>query len=65
MPSSSDPRSSLTVWDSVSSRLTLSIMFWAVVILMPIILFYTRWAYGVMAGKVTADYIERNRTSVY
>ena len=29
MPSSTDPRSSLTVWDSVSSHLTLSIMFFA------------------------------------
>lgn len=65
MPSSSDPKSSLTVWDGTSSHLTLAIMFWVVVIFMPIIIFYTRWAYGVMAGKVTADYIERNRHSVY
>lgn len=65
MPSSSDPRSSLTVWDSASSHLTLSIMFWAVVIFLPIIIFYTQWAYRVMSGKVTADFIERNQHSVY
>lgn len=65
MPSSSDPRSSLTVWDSTSSHLTLAIMFWVAIIFVPIILFYTRWAYRVMAGKVTAGYIEQNRNSVY
>ncbi|MCB9987659.1 MAG: cytochrome d ubiquinol oxidase subunit II [Rhodospirillales bacterium] len=65
MPSSSDPRSSLTVWDSTSSHLTLSIMFWAVVIFMPLIIFYTQWAYRVMAGKVTPEYIEKNKKTVY
>jgi cytochrome bd ubiquinol oxidase subunit II len=65
MPSSSDPRSSLTVWDSVSSHLTLDIMLWATVIFMPIIIAYTSWAYKVMAGKVTADYIRENEHAAY
>lgn len=65
MPSSSDFGSSLTVWDSVSSQLTLSIMFWAVLIFMPLIIIYTSWAYRVMAGKVTADYIRENDHSAY
>lgn len=39
MPSSSTPSVSLTVWDSVSSHLTLSIMFWVTMILMPLIVF--------------------------
>lgn len=65
MPSSTQPVSSLTVWDSTSSHLTLSIMFWAVVIFMPIIIFYTQWAYRVMSGKVTAEYIRQNETTVY
>ena len=65
MPSSSDPASSLTAWDATSSELTLGIMLWAVVIFMPLILFYTRWAYGVMAGKVTVDYVRRNEHSAY
>jgi cytochrome d ubiquinol oxidase subunit II len=65
MPSSSSPGSSLTAWDATSSHLTLGIMFWAVVIFMPLIIFYTRWAYGVMAGKVTIDYIRRNERSAY
>lgn len=65
MPSSSDPRSSLTVWDSVSSELTLTLMFWAALIFVPIIVFYTSWAYKVMAGKVTERFIEANDKAAY
>jgi cytochrome d ubiquinol oxidase subunit II len=65
MPSSSMPAASLTVWDSVSSHLTLGIMFWATVIFMPIIVIYTSWAYRVMSGKVTAGYIRRNDHAAY
>ena len=65
MPSSTDPRSSLLVWDSVSSHLTLAVMFWAAIIFVPIIIFYTSWAYKVMSGKVTKEYIEENKHSVY
>ncbi len=65
MPSSSDPRASLTVWDSVSSQLTLNIMLWATVIFMPIIIAYTSWAYKVMAGTVTAAYIRENEHAAY
>jgi len=65
MPSSSHPGSSLTVWDATSSRLTLGLMFWAVVIFMPLVLFYTQWAYRVMRGKVTAAYIRENERSAY
>ncbi len=65
MPSSSDPRSSLTVWDSVSSHLTLSLMFWATLIFMPLIVVYTSWAYKVMAGKVTPQFIEAHDKAAY
>jgi cytochrome d ubiquinol oxidase subunit II len=65
MPSSTDPKSSLLVWDSVSSHLTLAVMFWAAIIFVPIIIFYTSWAYKVMSGKVTKEYIEENKNSVY
>ena len=65
MPSSTHPNASLTVWDSVSSHLTLSIMFWAALIFMPIIIFYTSWAYRVMSGKVTSGYIKQNEHSAY
>jgi len=65
MPSSSMPNASLTVWDSVSSHLTLGIMFWATLIFMPLIIFYTSWAYRVMRGKVTIEQIEANEHSAY
>lgn len=65
MPSSTDYGSSLTVWDSVSSHLTLSIMLVATIIFMPIIILYTSWAYKVMAGKVTLAYIKENDHSAY
>jgi cytochrome d ubiquinol oxidase subunit II len=58
LPSSSDPRSSLTVWDASSSRLTLWIMLIATVIFLPVILCYTSWAMRVMRGKVTLAHVE-------
>jgi len=65
MPSSADPRSSLTVWDSVSSQLTLSVMFWAALVFTPIVIAYTAWAYRMMAGKVTAAYVRTHDHSAY
>jgi cytochrome d ubiquinol oxidase subunit II len=58
LPSSSDPRSSLTVWDSSSSRLTLGIMLIVTAIFLPLILCYTTWAMRVMRGKVTLAHVE-------
>ncbi|WP_455207738.1 cytochrome d ubiquinol oxidase subunit II [Kaarinaea lacus] len=65
MPSSSDFKSSLTIWDATSSHLTLTLMFWAVLIFLPIILVYTSWVYRVMRGKVTEQQIEDNQHSMY
>lgn len=65
MPSSTDPRSSLTVYDAVSSHLTLGLMLGATVIFMPLIIFYTSWAYKVMWGKVTTEFIAANDKSAY
>jgi cytochrome d ubiquinol oxidase subunit II len=65
MPSSTHLEASLTVWDSVSSHFTLALMFWAVVIFMPLIIFYTSWAYKVMSGKVTEAYIRENEHAAY
>ena len=65
MPSSSMPSASLTVWDSVSSHLTLGIMFWATLVFMPLIILYTSWAYRVMRGKVTAAYIREQDHAAY
>jgi cytochrome d ubiquinol oxidase subunit II len=65
MPSSLDGRSSLTLWDSTSSRMTLQIMLIAVLIFLPIVLIYTSWVYRVMRGKVTAEALEKNSHSMY
>src|SRR5215510_12477783 len=48
MPSSSNPQSSLTVWDAVSSHRSLQTMFWVVVIFLPVVIAYTAWVYSVM-----------------
>jgi cytochrome d ubiquinol oxidase subunit II len=65
MPSSSDPASSLTVWDSVSSHRTLQVMFWAAVIFLPLIVVYTSWVYRVMRGKVTVQHVRDGSHSLY
>lgn len=65
MPSNTDLRSSLTVWDASSSEFTLKVMLVAAVIFVPIVLFYTSWCYRVMRGKVTSEHIRRNDHSAY
>lgn len=57
LPSSIDPRSSLTVWDASSSHLTLFIMLVCAVIFVPVIIAYTTWVYRVLWGKVDAKAI--------
>ncbi len=65
LPSSSDPRSSLTVWDASSSRATLGIMLVVTVVLLPIVMIYTGWVYRVLRGPVTGESITRDPHSVY
>ena len=65
MPSSLDPRSSLTVWDAVSSHRTLQIMFWVVVLMLPVVLAYTSWVYRVLRGTVTVERIREQKHTAY
>jgi len=65
MPSSINPNSSLTMWDATSSQYTLSVMFVAVLIFLPIVLAYTVWCYARMWGRVTAADIDANSHSAY
>ncbi len=58
MPSSSNPSHSLTVWNSGSSLVTLTWMVGFVVIFMPLIVWYTSWAFWVMRGKVSVKHVE-------
>ncbi len=65
MPSSTQLNSGLTVWDAPSSHLTLTVMFWAAAIFVPIILLYTLWTYRAMWGRVTVRDIQKNTHSAY
>lgn len=65
MPSSLDPRSSLTVWDASSSHLTLFIMLVATVIFLPIIFAYTAWVYKVLWGKVDEKSVTDKNSHAY
>ena len=65
MPSSTDPSSSLTVWDATSSQMTLYIMLIATVIFLPLIIVYTSFVFRILRGKVSAEYVENNSKSLY
>ena len=65
MPSSTNMVSSLTLWDAPSSLRTLTVMFWAAVIFVPIILAYTTWTYRAMWGKVTVEQIRQDSHNAY
>lgn len=65
LPSSIDPRSSLTVWDSSSSHMTLFIMLVVAVIFVPTVIAYTTWVYHVMWGKVDEKAIRDERGHAY
>lgn len=63
LPSSIDPKSSLTVWDASSSHLTLFIMLCVTVFFVPLIVAYTSWVYKVLWGKVTEDDVSKAQQS--
>jgi len=65
MPSSTNPGSSLTAWDAVSSHRTLQIMFWVVVVFLPVVLAYTAWVYRVLRGKITVEQVRAKPRSLY
>jgi cytochrome d ubiquinol oxidase subunit II len=57
MPSSLEPSHSLTVWNASSSQLTLIWMTGFSVVFVPLILWYTSWAFWVMRGKVSESQV--------
>jgi cytochrome d ubiquinol oxidase subunit II len=65
MPSTTNPNGSLTVFDATSSHRTLNLMFFAVIIFLPIVLAYTSWVYRVMRGKVTEEKIREETHTAY
>jgi cytochrome d ubiquinol oxidase subunit II len=63
--SSTDPRSSLTIWDASASHFTLLLAFWITVVFLPIVLVYTRWVYRVLWGSVTEAKILQDQHTLY
>ncbi|EGD59974.1 cytochrome d ubiquinol oxidase, subunit II [Novosphingobium nitrogenifigens DSM 19370] len=53
LPSTIDPRSSLTVWNASSSHVTLFIMLVVTIIFLPIVLGYTAWVIKALSGRLT------------
>lgn len=65
MPSSSVPNHSLTLWDTVASQYTLSVISIVALIMIPTILLYTTWCYYKMWRTVTVEEIIKNNHSAY
>jgi cytochrome d ubiquinol oxidase subunit II len=65
LASSTDPASSLTVWNASSSPKTLQIMLVVVVVFVPLIVLYTGWVYRVLRGPVTLQHIRSNSAKLY
>jgi len=60
LPSSIDPASSLTVWNSSSTHLTLFIMLVVTIVFLPLILIYTAWVYKVLWGRTSTAALKTN-----
>lgn len=65
MPSSLEPSMGLTLWNVTSSHLTLKIMFFVSLVMVPIVLSYTIWAYAKMWRRVTIEEIKSNEHTTY
>jgi cytochrome d ubiquinol oxidase subunit II len=65
IPSSTNPNVSLTAFDATSSHRTLSLMFLAVVVFLPIVLAYTSWVYHVLRGKISEERIQKETHTAY
>ena len=63
--SSSDPRSSLTLWDASASHNTMLLAFWITVVFLPIVLLYTRFVYRVIWGSVTEATVLKDSHTLY
>lgn len=57
LPSSSVPAMSLTLWNASSSRLTLLWMLGFSLVFVPLVVWYTSWAFWVMRGKVRPEQV--------
>ena len=63
--SSTDPSSSLTLWDASASHTTMLLAFWITVIFLPIVLLYTRFVYRIIWGSVTEETVLKDSHTLY
>jgi cytochrome d ubiquinol oxidase subunit II len=49
----------------VSSRRTLQIMFWVVLLFLPIVIGYTSWVYRVARGTITSQHLRDPNRAFY
>lgn len=63
--STTDPRSSLTIWDASASHLNLQWSLAITLVFLPVVLLYTQWAYRVIWGKVTEAEIVKGDHTLY
>jgi cytochrome d ubiquinol oxidase subunit II len=59
MPSTTDPANSLTLENASSTDYTLTIMSWAALIFLPLVLLYQGWTYWIFRKRVSRTRIER------
>ena len=59
MPSTTDPAYSLTIENASSTDYTLTIMTWAAVIFLPLVLLYQGWTYWIFRKRITRSTIEK------
>src|SRR4051812_1799879 len=64
MVSSTDPEFSLTIGNASSTDYTLTIMSWAALIFLPLVLVYQGWTYWIFRKRVSRTRIERAAASV-
>ncbi|WP_456381640.1 cytochrome d ubiquinol oxidase subunit II [Persephonella sp.] len=55
MRSTINPEYNLTIWNSASSHITLTVMLVATLTIMPVVIFYTVYVYRVFKGKVSSE----------
>ncbi|MFC8681256.1 cytochrome d ubiquinol oxidase subunit II [Microbacterium ureisolvens] len=59
MPSTGDPAGSLTIENASSTDYTLTIMSWAALVFLPLVLAYQGWTYWIFRKRITRSRIEQ------
>ena len=65
MPSTTDPAFNLTIENASSTDYTLTIMSWAALVCLPLVLAYQGWTYWVFRKRVTRSHIEKAAAAVH